>query len=212
MQELIESWKAGGTLHHAYLIEGDQDAAREALFIFLDSVVGHPTRGNPDFRHERADLLGIDEARAIIEAASVRPIAHPRKIFVIEVRTMTHQTQNALLKLFEEPAPDTHFFVVAPSADLFLPTLRSRLQVVRHDGDHRKGTLGKDFLAMTPAERSASFADILEEKDRPAAIRLLDAIIACRPSMLTELLRCRSYLDDTSASLKLVLEHVSAIL
>jgi len=39
--------------------------------------------------------------------------------------------RTTLLKLFEEPAEGVHFFVIVSSVEIFLPTLRSRFNILR---------------------------------------------------------------------------------
>lgn len=56
----------------------------------------------------RARIVGIDPAGALVEAAA-----------------------NALLKILEEPPPETAFFLVAGSDREVLPTIRSRCQIIR---------------------------------------------------------------------------------
>ncbi len=53
------------------------------------------------------------------------------KVFVIdEAELMDAEGQNALLKVLEEPPPQTWFVLVASHADRLLPTIRSRCQLL----------------------------------------------------------------------------------
>jgi hypothetical protein len=142
---------------------------------------------------------------------------------------MTVEAQNALLKIFEEPTAGTHFFILTPSVEIFLPTLRSRLVVIKQltdlDGtspsdmlDRRK--LAEKFLAASKTARLALVANIIEEKEKGRAIDFLDELIRAlrlktspetNQALLAELLHCRDYLSDRSVSLKLILENVALI-
>ena len=174
------------TLHHAYCLHGSNDLAR--FFIFLEEHLNIPTHGNPDFWHGQFESLGIDEARTIKEMQQ-RSAANvgAKKVFVIYTDTITHEAQNALLKVLEEPTPDTHFFLLMPSVEVLLPTLRSRL-VIMPAGSHRVDADGsteekdavkiaEQFLASSKGKRMALVKTIAEEKDKRGARALVDALL-----------------------------------
>lgn len=221
MKLIIDTFKNTGGIHHAYIIEGQNEPIREKLLAFIEHDLEHPIQGNPDFWHEKFDTFTIDDARALREQQALKAIAYPRKIFVLEVYSMTAEAQNALLKIFEEPSAGTHFFIITNSADVFLPTLRSRVIVVEDDGktDAQKALIQK-FRSSLMAERMNMIAPIIEEKDKAAAGNFIDGLIielskkqtAESASLLKELLQMRSYLADRSPSLKLILEHIAVTL
>jgi DNA polymerase III delta prime subunit len=230
MKILKETFENTGDIHHAYLLEGEKELIREKLLDFVEKNLKHPTQGNPDFWHETFETFSIDDARKLRDMQSVKPLVHPRKIFIIEVLGMTVEAQNALLKIFEEPTPGTHFFLIADSADLFLPTLRSRMTIIFDEERSGSGkTLAKKFLSATQPERLKMIDEIVEEKDKAMAQILVDSIIVelqgqpsqgfgepkkdrAEASYLRELLMLRGYLADRSPSIKLILEHISLIL
>jgi DNA polymerase III delta prime subunit len=221
MKILKDTFENTGNIHHAYIIEGERDIVRAELLDFLNTSFKHPTQGNPDFWHEQFETFSVDDARRLREMQNLKPIAYPRKIFVAEVLTMTVEAQNALLKIFEEPASGTHFFIIAHSAELFLPTLRSRVVVVATVSSlENKNISAKKFLSSSISERLTLVAVIVEEKDKAQANMLVDGIIRelsqknieNNAEFLQELLKLRSYLSDRSPSLKLILEHISLIL
>ena len=220
MKIIEETFENTGNIHHAYIIEGEREAMRAKLFDFLNNTLEHPTKGNPDFWHEQFETFSIDDARRLREMQNLKPIAYQRKVFVVEVLSMTVEAQNALLKIFEEPASGTHFFIIAHSAELFLPTLKSRVVVVHAAQDENKNLDAKKFLGLSISERLALVGTIVEEKDKLQANELVDGIIRElsgtklkeNAHILPELLKLRSYLSDRSPSLKLILEHISLIL
>ena len=224
MEEIFKSYKKTGDFHHAHLIVGNGEGIRTTLFDFIESYLKHATRGNPDFWHGDFDSFAIADARALREMQATRPIASERKIFVLETRAMTAEAQNALLKMFEEPAKGVHFFIIAPSAEIFLPTLKSRLVIVKEAARQNFPLESKNFalpfLQLNPAERLAFIVPIIEAKDKMAAISLVESVIESFASKKTkrdakkirELLALRSYLNDKSASIKLILEHLAVVL
>ena len=221
MKILKDTFENTGNIHHAYIIEGEGEAVRAELFDFLNTSFEHPTKANPDFWHEQFETFSIDDARRLKEMQILKPIAYSRKVFVAEVLSMTVEAQNALLKIFEDPASGTHFFIIAHSAELFLTTLRSRVVVVTDSSQEaNKNAAAKKFLRSTISERLALVATIVEEKDKSQANEIVDGIIRELSGkklqenvhVLPELLKLRSYLSDRSPSLKLILEHISLIL
>ncbi|MDO8575144.1 MAG: hypothetical protein Q7R78_00375 [bacterium] len=117
-------------LHHAYFIEGKKESIYPALLNLLKKDLGFSSVGNPDFFYREFDILKIDEAREIKiyhELKSVSADSH--RIFVIYANSITVEAQNSLLKVFEEPFPNTIFFLLAPRNN-FLPTLNSRLMKI----------------------------------------------------------------------------------
>jgi DNA polymerase III subunit delta' len=95
----------------------------------------------------------LAHVHVILRAAATRPAMGRRKIFVVgDAEALVPQeaspeAANALLKLLEEPSPDTMLVLTATDPDVLLPTIRSRLLPIR--------------LGPLPQERVARF---LEER------------------------------------------------
>ena len=60
-----------------------------------------------------------------------RAIAQTKKFFIIQTDFFNEAAQQALLKIFEEPASDVHFFILTSRASALLDTLASRLVYMR---------------------------------------------------------------------------------
>jgi len=217
--------------HHAYLIEGVFEALREPLVRRIEEAFGLSAAGNPDFFVFEHAVFGIDEARELALRASRRPVSGERQVFVIGAATLTRETQNALLKLFEEPGAGTHFFLVIPLAALLLPTLRSRAALLdalefgaAAFAAYVGGLSPEVFLESPPGRRLEMLKPLIAAKDALGAARFLDSleralrarsgvIIAREDVFFFETLaRCRSYLRDRSPSVKMILEYIAAVL
>ena len=212
-----------GILHHAYLIEGDRAVLVPALRDFVEGELKLPTRGNPDVLVLEYESFGIDEGRYLSGLESFKAAQGGIKIFILAFHFITREAQNAFLKLFEEPLPGTHFFLVTASADLLLPTLRSRLMIIEKN---KSGTLSGDvlaqkFLTTSPSKRIELFKKMLDEKDKAGILSFLNALevrlydrleVAKNLALFSELQKVRGYATDTSASLKMLLEHLSLII
>ncbi len=218
MKLLINTYNQTRSLHHAYVIEGNRNDIREHLFLFIENEVKIPIKGNPDVWHQEHDTFTIDEARKLREVQSNKALSDSKKIFIIELNGITIEAQNSLLKVFEEPTPNTHFFIIAPSSELFLPTFRSRVMIVSHDSENDFEEKSEQFLKKSIPERLKIVEQIVEEKNKVEAIKLIDGLIKVlhtknRDSfILGELLKTRMFLNDRSPSLKLLLDHVSLII
>ncbi|MGH8914576.1 MAG: ATP-binding protein [Acidimicrobiia bacterium] len=80
---------------------------------------------------EGATSLGVDQARAVVTRASLRPVESDKSIFLFpEAGSMTEQAANALLKTLEEPTASVVFLLVAESEDDFPATVASRCRTV----------------------------------------------------------------------------------
>lgn len=232
MLKTLKEHKEKNSLHHAYLIEGDRDFVVGEIYKFLENDLDFKIIGNPDFWNEEYVVFGIDDARKIKET-QIRKSFGNKKIFILSCNSMTTEAQNSLLKLFEEPTDGTHFFVVSNSSEFFLPTLRSRMVIIksadvrRLDADERKyknddTEFVEKFLKTSKSKRLKMIKDIVDEKDKEKAILFLNSLETIlrenidfsskeQTYALGEILKCRDYLNDRSPSVKLILEHLSLI-
>ena len=221
MDFLANTYNKQKSLHHAYILEGEREAVRENLLEFINKDFQYTTQGNPDFFHERYDSFSIDDARALRDMQSTKPMAGDKKVYVIETLAMTVEAQNSLLKVFEEPTAGTHFFIITPTAEIFLPTLRSRVVIVKsafekNNVENDEVVFARNFLKAAIPMRLEIVGEIVEEKNKSKAITLVNNLIKilhnkAEPFVMSELLQAREYLSDRSPSLKLLLEHITVI-
>lgn len=220
-------------LHHAYVLEGEHEQILPELVSMLESM-GIPCEGNPDVMREFFDMFTIDQSRELKARQIEKGNVGGKKIFILGVQFFTVESQHALLKVFEEPASDVHFFIITPRADALLDTLKSRLVIVR-SGEHLSSQAdmktGNDFLNMTRAERIKKIAKFIKDHDdedaheslKADAIRLLNSIELAlwkkegekatpeNHSLFEEIQKCRGYMADRGASAKMLLEHIALI-
>ena len=68
---------------------------------------------------------------SVIRAASLRPAEGERRVFVIEeAEALRDESQNALLKTLEEPAPFAHLILLCSEPELLAGTILSRCATV----------------------------------------------------------------------------------
>jgi DNA polymerase-3 subunit delta' len=76
-------------------------------------------------------MLKLEQAQEVLSFLSLRSLSHRRFLIIDDAQTMNASFANALLKILEEPPANTHFIFLLPAISQLLPTIRSRLQVVR---------------------------------------------------------------------------------
>jgi len=123
---------AKDNLHHAYLIEGEYDQVFPELLSYLKE---HKLIAGPnDVYQNSSETLTIDLSR-LIKVQQAEKSAH--KFFILGANFFTREAANSLLKVFEEPTPGTHFFLITPNPHLLPATLRSRLHFI--SAENKKG-------------------------------------------------------------------------
>lgn len=243
MDSLFEHYKKTGYLHHAYIIEGQKREILPLLLPVFEQQMGIRIRGNPDFTILEYQSLGIDESRELSlrqsragfgESAPGQGNNSPRKIFIVSAESFTHEAQNALLKTFEEPTPHTHFFVIIPRLHILIPTLKSRVIIVRGRNlfppKDEMRDFAEKFLNSPLQERLAIIKKITETKkdevvDREKIRRILDhleQILYTRfagekkggeqSNIFHEIYQTKTYLTDRGSSPKMLLEHLAIAL
>lgn len=153
------------SLHHAYLIEGAREEVLPELFSFFQSL-DIKISGNPDFCHIVLDSFKIEEAFDLRSMSSSKSFSGSKKIFVLCANTLTLDAQNVLLKIFEEPAEDTHFFLITPDRNILLQTLVSRFYTIssRKPKEQDKEP-AREFIKMPLAKRIDFIKTLLEEEE-----------------------------------------------
>ena len=205
------------TQHHAHVLSGGHDVATERLHAIITEDFGLTREGNPDVVELSYDVFGVDDARYLQHLASQRAV-YGVQILCVQCNAMTLEAQNALLKLFEEPAPHTHFFLTIPDPALLLPTMRSRVMLHKLDDASGEGSdHASEFLAASPAQRLELMQKLIADKDKQKALYFIDSLETYlyakkHVSQLPELLVVRRYLRGRSPSVKLILEHLSMVL
>lgn len=109
---------------------------------------------HPDVQVVRTDkvIISIDEVRDIVRQSQLSPSVGRWRIQVIEdADRMSEHTSNVLLKSLEEPPDRTVWILCAPGEADLLPTIRSRVRIVR------LGTPSPDAIAdLLTSESSVS--------------------------------------------------------
>ena len=227
---MVLNLSAKNNLHHAYCILGNTVDVVNELEKFFSKELNFSINNNPDFWYGEFDVMDVDDARAVKILHQNKPTAGDKKIFVVRTNFITEKAQNAMLKLFEEPRGDTHFFLVLPSLNNIIPTFRSRLFIV--DNNEKSNSLinPKEFLKMPIGKRMETVKKICgiisdEEESKIEIIKFVNSLeIELKKKinflktteqelkMFEEIEKVRQYAGEQSPSLKMLLEHLSILL
>src|SRR3954449_4063603 len=176
-----------GSPGHAYLFRGPRGsgkaaAARAFAAELLAEGAADPADArrralldpspHPDLvwlRPPGAQHLVEDVRESVIRASSLSPADGGRRVFVIEeAEDLRDESQNALLKTLEEPAPFAHLILICSEPELLAETILSRCAPVEF------GPLAPDAVleALGAGEEAAAAARLRGGADRAACARL----------------------------------------
>lgn len=217
-------------LHHAYLIEGAREEIVPEIFEFFKSL-GIKVFGNPDFVHIEIDNFKMNDAVYLRELGTKKGFSSDKKVFLICVNKFSKDAEGALLKIFEEPIENTHFFLVVPEIDALLPTLISRFYLIRTK-PMLKNKEAEDFIKMPLSERlnflkelsikEEEETDISPDSSRSKAIKFLNALeLVLHQKVMSktvfdthifeQIFKVREFLRIPGSSTKSLLESVALV-
>jgi hypothetical protein len=192
--------------HHALLLSGTYEWA-----------LTHLPEGcrieTADVLHYRGERMGIDEVRSLIQEAYKTPLIGTERVFVLAYPSYTEQSQNALLKLLEEPPRTARFYVITDRPDMLLPTLRSRLMAIDSKEQVQNDT-HESFFRLSSGEQLEEITRHAKEKDETWLTSLIEAfeVYAHKQrdaSFAKMLLELKPMFHSPGASRKMILEHLA---
>lgn len=229
---MIQKYINKDNLHHAYLIEGDKDIIIPELLSFLDEIK-IKTANNPDLYNIQTDSFKMEDARILKSLTSEKGFSSDitnKKIFIISANSFLLEAQNSLLKVFEEPIENTHFFIVAPSVQIFIPTLLSRFYVIKSNSENNFDTKeAENFIKLPLIKRIDFLKELLasddnedeeNQKDSPRAralsfLNALETVLHAKkasrtiPNTFEQIFKVRKYLRQPGSSTKSLMESVA---
>jgi hypothetical protein len=159
-------------LHHAYLLEGARDEITGEILKFCESI-NIKTSGNPDFYHIAIDNFKIDEALDLRAMSTNKSFSTGKKIFLLCVNTFSLDAENVLLKMFEEPIENTHFFLIVPDVNSLLKTLISRFYLISPiPGIGEEAKEAEKFINMPLKNRIDFIKELLVAPEAPTPERI----------------------------------------
>ncbi|QQR82665.1 hypothetical protein IPJ70_00940 [Candidatus Campbellbacteria bacterium] len=202
--------------HHAYRIHGDSDGIRSRVYALVHDALSQKESVQVTYIEESEDTLSIDTVRKLHERLRTRVAPTEKRIVLIRFSLGTHEAQNALLKVCEEPGDNTILFLSTPSAYALLPTLHSRTQEIEHVASMQKSSIDIGVFVASPyTERFEMVQPLIEEKNKEQMVRFINDLEeytlqslpgAKKISFLHTLELVRSYVLERGCSPKLLLD------
>ncbi len=134
----VENFINENRIPHAIIIEGDEGTGKHTLAKYISNsvVCENVELGNhPDITiikpEDRKKNIAVSQIRELREEAFIKPHKAQKRVFIIDLaETMNTQSQNALLKVLEEPPKTVMFILIVPNATVLLDTIISRCVVL----------------------------------------------------------------------------------
>jgi DNA polymerase-3 subunit delta' len=92
----------------------------------------------------------IEDAKAVLNEAYIS--SSETKYIILAAEEFTSVAQNSLLKLLEEPPLNIEFILISPTKSNLLPTVRSRLPILKVTTTHQKKDVAISFAKIEYAE------------------------------------------------------------
>lgn len=220
-------------LYHSYVVLGEPETTVYSLKTFLEER-GEIKLNSPDVFVKTYDSFTINDGRQIKEWHSELKISEGKKICLIGAKFINHDAERTLLKIIEEPAFNTHFFLIVPHHLSLLDTILSRTHLVdTFENNNNFKEQAKDFISLNKNKRIEFVSKIIKDnKDetgsgnvRFVAISLINEIEKIifdrfkkdykdkkNKQILEELEKNREFLKLPGSSPKMILEYLALVL
>jgi hypothetical protein len=121
---------------------------------------------------------GVDEVRMLSERVYLRPRGDTA-LYVVTCATFTHQAQNALLKLLEDPPAHAVIVLGVAAPRTLLETIRSRVHILQDGALSTEPQLqAATLLDATLPARLLLLESLIESKDVDAACSCVESVLA----------------------------------
>ena len=142
----------------------------------------------------------IEHAKAVISESYISE--SQVKYIVLGAKNYNTISQNALLKVLEEPPRNIEFIIISPTKSNLLPTVRSRLPIIKGDVEHEVLDVNLNLLR---ADYSEFFA-FLKENARVGKddAKLLVEAIYHRAIIIDKLLLSEQQLENFDKAYRLL--------
>ncbi len=151
-KSLFSSRAEKGTCSHAYIVDGDKGVGKLDFALYCARAVlcdgnkkpcGYCAHCRKAINGDHPDIfiIGKDKAasiadvRELIHRSTLKPNDGDKQVFIVcNAGKLAEGSQNALLKIIEEPPQSVVIFLLTESRSSLLPTVLSRGQRIHLDG------------------------------------------------------------------------------
>ena len=196
--DLLVSGGDSGAHSHAYIIEGGRGVGKTDFALFCAAAIlcvapsgkarpctqCGPCRKvfgvtHPDlhiYGGEDGKPITMKEVRELINSTYLLPNDGDKKVYIIKnAHRMRPDTQNAMLKVFEEPPPSAVLFLLTEKKEALLPTVLSRGRLIMLSGE------SEEFIAAYLAEKHKK----LSQGEIEAAVRASEGSVGLAEKFLS---------------------------
>ncbi len=146
------------------------------------------------------DEFKIEHAKAAIAEAYISE--SETKYIVLGANHFNAISQNSLLKALEEPPRNIEFILIAPTTSNLLPTVRSRLPIVKKKGHHEVREIGFS-LSKLDHKNSFDFLKMASKVGKSEAQELMEALYY-RATVVDKLLLSSAQLENFDKAYRLL--------
>lgn len=218
-------------LYHSYVVFGEPEKTTHSLKTFLEKR-GEIKSNSPDVFIKLYDSFTIEDGRQIKEWHSELKISDGKKVCLIGTKFINNEAEKTLLKIMEEPASNTHFFLVVPNHLSLLDTILSRVHLVNtFENSKNFKEQAENFINLSKNKRIEFVGKIIKEnKDetgsgniRFVAISLINEVEKIifdnfktnykdNLKILEEIGKSREFLKLPGSSPKMILEYLALVI
>lgn len=142
----------------------------------------------------------LEHAKAVVQEAYISE--SEVKYIVLGAKSFNAVSQNSLLKVLEEPPRNIEFIIISPTKSNILPTVRSRLPIV-------KGDVSKALLDLNINLLKIGYADIFAFLKEYARVgkeeaKLITESLYHRATVVDKLILSESQLDNFDKAYRLI--------
>ncbi len=224
-------------LYHSYVVEGEPENTGAFLLKYLEER-GEIVSQSPDVLSQVYESFTMDDSRQIKDWHSKLGVTQGKRVCIIATKFINREAEQTLLKIIEEPALNTHFFIIVPDVSTLLNTIISRTHVIKiresiniDDEEIKKEV--KIFLSSSPTLRINIISKIIKDKkdeENSGKLRFYSTLFVNELEMnfyekfkknkndenikfiLNELQKSREFLSTQGASVKMILEHLALVI
>lgn len=164
---------------HGYLFCGEKEKSFELIYktarhIFCDDLSHcgkcyfckiRELKQNPDFYFYDFPKFGVEESDNLISRVFKKSFNNGKKIFLVSIRQISKEAQNALLKILEEPPLNTYFLIYVLIPIDIIETLKSRLVVIKSGQERILDGVPQEFFKMNLLQKIDFFEGLKSRKE-----------------------------------------------
>ncbi len=199
----------GAWKHHVFGIESQNYSADDLALLFQDE--------NFEYCYTKEiDFLAIDEVRKLKKLQNEQG----KKLFILHFLQIQKESQNALLKMLEEPSEHSYFIFIFPQKKMLLDTVLSRMFLVNNHKEREvKSSIDpSEYFQKSLSEKFDFHQKILkkdfQKKDLLAFLLNMESFLKKEgserfASSLRQIFFLRSLIGKPQVSIKMILDHLA---